>query len=222
MRAPAFAADTPISCSSGISRASATNWRRRGLGTVVPFSHCWTVCQASFFFSPSSSLMRSASCVWLSFSLRRASLIRSLISTAASFPCSDTRGNARLSSNASFTCIRLPAMDCTKPETEAAREAVRVLGGPTKAARLLRVPKERHQTVQSWMKSRVPAEYCPDVEAETRALGAVVHCERLRPDVRWGRIRGFESPSAGEVVEAHGGNVAAAVGAVHHNEAGGL
>ena len=96
-------------------------------------------------------------------------------------------------------------MDCTKLETEAAREAVRVLGGPTKTARLLRVPNERHQTVQSWMRSRVPAEYCPDVEAETRARGAVVHCERLRPDVRWSRIRGFAGPVAGEAVqvEAH-------------------
>lgn len=99
-------------------------------------------------------------------------------------------------------------MNCTKPETEAAREAVRVLGGPSSAARLLRVPKERHQTVQAWMKSRVPAEYCPDVEAETRARGSVVHCERLRPDIRWSRIRGAEGPAAAEAGGLHVGNVA--------------
>lgn len=74
---------------------------------------------------------------------------------------------------------------------------------------MLRVPKERHQTVQSWMRSGVPEKYCPDIEAETRARGAVVHCERLRPDVSWGRIRGFDGPAdEGEVSGAHVANVA--------------
>jgi DNA-binding transcriptional regulator YdaS (Cro superfamily) len=121
-------------------------------------------------------------------------------------------------------------MNCTKPEAEAAREAVRVLGGPTKAARLLGVPKARHQTVQAWMRSRVPAEYCPDVEAETRARGAVVPCERLRPDVSWGRIRGAAAPAtvasqhdAEKGCEAvHDGNVGVVASAVHQNATGAL
>jgi len=62
------------------------------------------------------------------------------------------------------------------------------------------------------MRSRVPAQYCPDVEAETRARGAVVHCERLRPDVAWSRIRGFAGPAAeeGGVGVSHAATVAAA------------
>ena len=79
----------------------------------------------------------------------------------------------------------------TTPQTphEAARHAIRLLGGPSKAARLLKVKNASHQTVQSWLKYRVPAEYCPEIEAQTRALGEVVPCELLRPDVRWGALR---------------------------------
>ncbi len=77
------------------------------------------------------------------------------------------------------------------------------------------------------MRSRVPAEYCPDVEAETRARGAVVWCERLRPDVRWGRIRGVEGapPAAGEPdggnggEAVHAGNVVGDAQPVHQNAA---
>jgi DNA-binding transcriptional regulator YdaS (Cro superfamily) len=72
---------------------------------------------------------------------------------------------------------------------EAARHAIRLLGGPSKAARLLKVKNASHQTVQSWLKYRVPAEYCPEIEAQTRALGQVVPCELLRPDVRWSALR---------------------------------
>ena len=76
----------------------------------------------------------------------------------------------------------------TNPQL-AAEKAVRVLGGPVSAARLLDVKDARHQTVQSWLRNRVPAEYCPPIERETKARGEVVTCEELRPDVAWGVLR---------------------------------
>lgn len=68
-------------------------------------------------------------------------------------------------------------------ETPAAK-AVRLLGGPVKAAERLGV--ERYQTVQSWLRNRVPAEYCPLIERET---GGQVRCEELRADVAWDVLR---------------------------------
>lgn len=68
----------------------------------------------------------------------------------------------------------------------AARKAIALLGGPVAAARRLRVKGERHQTVQSWLRGRVPAEYCPLIEQE---LDGAVRCEDLRPDVAWGVLR---------------------------------
>ena len=42
-----------------------------------------------------------------------------------------------------------------------------------------------HQTIYQWKKTgRVPAEYCPDIEALTG-----VRCEELRPDVNWAVLR---------------------------------
>ena len=41
-----------------------------------------------------------------------------------------------------------------------------------------------HSTVYQWTRSRVPAEYCPDIEALTG-----VRCEELRPDVNWSVLR---------------------------------
>lgn len=70
-----------------------------------------------------------------------------------------------------------------------AQRAVRILGGPVQAARILQVRGERYQTVQSWLNTRVPAEYCPAIEGETRARGEAVTCEELRPDVQWGVLR---------------------------------
>jgi DNA-binding transcriptional regulator YdaS (Cro superfamily) len=69
----------------------------------------------------------------------------------------------------------------------------------------------------------VPAEYCPDIEAETRERGAPVMCEELRPDVGWTRIRGHLPPapqaegpaSPGELDDAKGGE------AVHATSLGG-
>lgn len=41
-----------------------------------------------------------------------------------------------------------------------------------------------HRTVYQWTKTRVPAEYCPDIEALTG-----VRCEDLRSDVNWSVLR---------------------------------
>lgn len=73
----------------------------------------------------------------------------------------------------------------------AAERAIRVLGGPAQAARVLNVKDHRHQTVQGWLKTRVPAEQCPGIERATLERGPdkVVRCEELRPDVPWGILR---------------------------------
>jgi DNA-binding transcriptional regulator YdaS (Cro superfamily) len=80
----------------------------------------------------------------------------------------------------------------------AAELAVQVLGGPVQAARLLNVKDHRHQTVQSWLKNRVPAEYCPVIERETRRLGRTVPCEDLRPDMAWDVLRMQSAPAEGQ------------------------
>ena len=53
------------------------------------------------------------------------------------------------------------------------------------------------QSVLFWRDGdrRIPAEYCPRIEAAT---GGLVRCEDLRPDVRWDVLRGTEK------VVAHG------------------
>jgi DNA-binding transcriptional regulator YdaS (Cro superfamily) len=73
-----------------------------------------------------------------------------------------------------------------EPETPIGK-AIRLAGGMTALARKL---SERgrdikgHATVYQWTQNRVPAEYCPDIEAETG-----VRCEELRPDVNWAVLR---------------------------------
>ncbi len=43
-----------------------------------------------------------------------------------------------------------------------------------------------------WLKAgMVPADYCPALEGATRAKGAVVYCEEIRPDVEWCHVRGW-------------------------------
>ena len=65
--------------------------------------------------------------------------------------------------------------------------AIALAGGMTALARKL---NERghdikdHRTVYQWKLGRVPADYCPDIEAITG-----VRCEDLRPDVHWGVLR---------------------------------
>lgn len=41
-----------------------------------------------------------------------------------------------------------------------------------------------HSTIYQWKQTRVPADYCPDIEAITG-----VRCEELRPDVNWAVLR---------------------------------
>lgn len=83
------------------------------------------------------------------------------------------------------------------PQQLAAARAILILGGPVAAARVLGVKDERYQTVQSWVSNRVPSDYCPAIERETRALGDVVMCEEMRPDVDWGALR--HEPLAAQV-----------------------
>ncbi len=68
-----------------------------------------------------------------------------------------------------------------------AERAIEILGGPVAAARALDIA--HRQTVEHWVRNRVPAEYCPLIERETRALGSPVLCEELRPDIEWGVLR---------------------------------
>lgn len=75
------------------------------------------------------------------------------------------------------------------PQQQALARAIAALGGPVAAARVLGVKDGRYQTVQSWIANRVPSDYCPAIERETRALGVVVLCEEMRPDVDWGALR---------------------------------
>lgn len=80
-------------------------------------------------------------------------------------------------------------METMSSAQQAARRAIQVMDGPANAARLLNVKGHRHQTVQSWLKNRVPAEHCPAIERVTRERGSVVTCEELRPDVDWAVLR---------------------------------
>lgn len=56
-----------------------------------------------------------------------------------------------------------------------------------------RLGVERYQTVQSWLRNRVPAEYCPLIERET---GGQVRCEDLRDDIAWGVLREQAAPES--------------------------
>lgn len=76
---------------------------------------------------------------------------------------------------------------------QAALEAIQRLGGPVKAAVTLDVPEHRYQTIQSWLRTRVPAEWCPAIE---RATGGEFTCEQLRPDVEWEVLRTSRTSSA--------------------------
>ena len=86
-------------------------------------------------------------------------------------------------------------MDIKTPPQEAAERAIEVLGGQVSAARIL-VKDGRHQTIQSWLKNRVPADYCPLIERETAALGKTVRCEELRPDIEWSVLRAVPKQAA--------------------------
>jgi len=54
----------------------------------------------------------------------------------------------------------------------------------------------RQPSVSEWLRTRVPAERCPEIERGTRERNAhdpsrpIVTCEQLRPDVAWEVVRG--------------------------------
>jgi len=66
--------------------------------------------------------------------------------------------------------------------------AIDSVGNANRLAKAINVPA---QSVLFWRdgERRVPAEYCPRIEAATAGL---VRCEDLRPDVRWDVLRGTE------------------------------
>lgn len=72
--------------------------------------------------------------------------------------------------------------------TESAiEEAIRVAGGPTSLMNSLNARGHEiksHATVYQWTKTRVPADYCPDIEDITGVV-----CERLRPGANWAVLR---------------------------------
>jgi hypothetical protein len=73
-------------------------------------------------------------------------------------------------------------------ETETPLErAIRLADGMTSLARKLQERGKKitgHATIYQWKQSRVPADFCPDIEALTG-----VKCEELRPDVNWAVLR---------------------------------
>ena len=71
-------------------------------------------------------------------------------------------------------------------------EAARRAGGRARLAELLGVTPA---AVGNWKAREIPAEYCPLIERDTGVV-----CERLRPDVAWGVLRG---PSSGQTDAAH-------------------
>ena len=67
---------------------------------------------------------------------------------------------------------------------ESLDEAIHKAGGLSQFVRAIRAPSTH--AVKSWKRlNSIPADYCPAIE---RATG--VACERLRPSVDWGVLRG--------------------------------
>lgn len=73
-------------------------------------------------------------------------------------------------------------MLCMEQTETPLERAIRTCGGITKLARDLGV--NGHAVVYQWTRTRVPAEWCPDIELLTG-----VTCEELRPDVNWAVLR---------------------------------
>jgi DNA-binding transcriptional regulator YdaS (Cro superfamily) len=67
-------------------------------------------------------------------------------------------------------------------------EVVEVMGSQAAIARELGVTRG---AVGQWKLpgGRIPAEYCPRLEAATARLGRRVLCERMRPDIAWSVVR---------------------------------
>lgn len=63
-------------------------------------------------------------------------------------------------------------------------KAAEIMGSQVALASMLGTSK---QNISSWIRNtRVPAEYCPDIERITNGL---VTCEELRPDINWSVLR---------------------------------
>jgi len=83
-------------------------------------------------------------------------------------------------------------IDCMEPTqpNEALARAIAKYPSLKAFAGELDVP---YQTVQQWMKNRVPAEYCPRIEEMT---GGESMCEDLNGDVNWTYLRATQKPPA--------------------------
>ncbi len=63
-------------------------------------------------------------------------------------------------------------------------KAAEIIGSQVALASMLGTSK---QNISSWIRnSRIPAEYCPDIE---RLTNGQVSCEELRPDINWSVLR---------------------------------
>ncbi|NBW08298.1 MAG: Cro/Cl family transcriptional regulator [Caulobacteraceae bacterium] len=80
-------------------------------------------------------------------------------------------------------------MNTEKPLDRAAR----IVGTQAELARRIGVSKG---ALNQWKDDgrRIPAEYCPAIERETRAAGEAVTCEEMRPDVAWDVLRMQAAP----------------------------
>lgn len=72
----------------------------------------------------------------------------------------------------------------------ALQRAIQEAGGAKRLADAIGVTVQR---LSNWIKRGVPAEHCPDIEM---AVNGAVRCEELRPDVRWGVLRGAAAPAS--------------------------
>ena len=76
-------------------------------------------------------------------------------------------------------------------------QAIRIAEGMTSLMRKLNEcghDIKGHATIYQWKQTgRVPAEYCPDIEAITG-----VRCEALRPDVNWAVLRAKKTRPAAQ------------------------
>ena len=69
------------------------------------------------------------------------------------------------------------------------KRAIQRLGGLRGAQTALGL--KSYQVLQQWRLTRVPAEYCPQIE---RITSGAVRCEDIRPDVDWAYLRATDCP----------------------------
>ena len=82
-------------------------------------------------------------------------------------------------------------------QREALNKAIESHGGISMLARTLGL--KGHAVMNHWRFNRVPADYCPAIEAATNGL---VRCEDLRPDVAWGVLRGNAATTPASTAQA--------------------